>query len=181
MQACGGSRFQNHCRKPEPGFQLPLQCLQIAIELVLGLDRSWLSPERLVELRGLFGDWLEGFTSTFAVDMSWTGGCVVFAFFAALLWAQHEYCACMHLSDHACTSPVPELHSGAALKVVHAATFLLHSRGKGALGSSGERRGVFDLFSLPRSPEQHQQCQQLSTNLSLRCSILQALMMAPAA
>eukprot|EP00891_Asterochloris_glomerata_P009272 jgi/Astpho2/9272/Aster-06848 len=45
---------------------------EIAIELVMGLDRSWLHPERLEELRGLFGDWLEGFTSPIALDVSWT-------------------------------------------------------------------------------------------------------------
>eukprot|EP00891_Asterochloris_glomerata_P007227 jgi/Astpho2/7227/Aster-01537 len=45
---------------------------EIAIELVMGLDRAWLDPERLEELRDLFGDWLEGFTSPIALDVSWT-------------------------------------------------------------------------------------------------------------
>ena len=40
----------------------------------MGLDRAWLDPERLEELRDLFGDWLEGFTSPIALDVSWTGG-----------------------------------------------------------------------------------------------------------
>ena len=158
MQACGGSRIQGHCRKLEPEAQLPLHCLQIAIELVMGLDRSWLSPQRLEELRGLFGDWLQGFTSTFAVDVSWTGGYVLLVSFAAPLWAQLKCCACMHLSHHACTSPVPGLHRGAAsaLEGVHAATVLLQSCGKGALCSSGERQGANDLFPLPCCHEQHQ-------------------------
>ena len=64
--------------KPEPELWLRLHCLQIAIELVMGLDRSWLHPERLEELRGLFGDWLEGFTSPIALDVSWTGESVPF-------------------------------------------------------------------------------------------------------
>ena len=147
MQACGGSKHQ-----------YPLHCMQIAIELGLGLEGSWLSPERLEELRGLFGDWLQGFTSTFAVDVSWTGGYVAFVSFAAALWAQHGYRACMHLSHHACTSPVPGLHRGAAtaLEGVHAATILLRSCSKGTLCSSGEAQGANDLFSLPCRHEQHQ-------------------------
>ena len=91
---------------------MSLHCLQIAIELVLGLDRAWLNPERLEELRGLFGDWLEGFTSPFALDVSWTGSVPLFIF--ASLWVQHASCACMHLLHHACTSPLAGLHRGAA-------------------------------------------------------------------
>ena len=147
-----------------------LHCLQIAIELVLGLDRAWLNPERLEDLRGLFGDWLEGFTSPFALDVSWTGGrtpsCLWMPFW---MRAQHAPATpCLHL-------PVPGLHRGAALSLVcnkgERSPFC--NKGvlcRGAVPSiCSSRRAVMSSSS------------DISTSLFLPCSPVQAVMTSPAA